>query len=191
MLNSTTSYRFGDKIRQIRERKGITLRKAAAEAGISESMLSQIEHNRVSPSIDTLLAISDVLETDVEYLFRDYKRNREPQIVRRNEGGRFTQGGITYTNLATMGRSGDTPGAEALYIELEPGKSKDNQEFGHPGEEIGFIISVQGRLHYGNGTWELESGDSVSFSSSVPHKLENTGKSVLLAIWIVSPPRNQ
>ncbi|MFP4365056.1 MAG: helix-turn-helix domain-containing protein [Spirochaetia bacterium] len=191
MLNSTTKYRFGDKIRSIRERKGITLRKAAESAGISESMLSQIEHNRVSPSIDTLLSISDALEMDVEYFFRAYKQNREPQIVRKNQGGRFTQAGISYTNLAKMGRSGEAPGAEALYIELEPGTSKNNTEFGHPGEEIGYIIQGNAKLLYGNGSWELTSGDSVSFSSSVPHRLENTGETPLRALWIVSPPRAQ
>ena len=40
-------------------------------AGVSESLVSQIERNRVSPAIDTLLALADALDIDLEYLFEE------------------------------------------------------------------------------------------------------------------------
>ena len=64
-------YKFGHKLRTVRERKGYTLKDVATEAEVSESLISQIERNKVSPSIDTLLLIADVLDIDHEYLFSD------------------------------------------------------------------------------------------------------------------------
>ena len=48
-------YTFGEKLRTVRERKGLTLKEVAGQAGVSESLVSQIERNKVSPSVDTLL----------------------------------------------------------------------------------------------------------------------------------------
>ncbi|HQB62440.1 MAG TPA: helix-turn-helix transcriptional regulator, partial [Spirochaetota bacterium] len=55
-------YYFGDKIRAVRKRKEYTLKYLAEKAGVSDSLISQIERNKVSPAIDTLLSIADVLD---------------------------------------------------------------------------------------------------------------------------------
>jgi transcriptional regulator with XRE-family HTH domain len=60
-------FKFGEKIRAVRERRSLTLREVAEQAGVSESLVSQIERNRVSPALDTLLSIADVLDLDLEY----------------------------------------------------------------------------------------------------------------------------
>ena len=51
--------------------------KVAEKAGVSESLVSQIERSKVSPSLDTMLTIADVLEIDLEYLFRDFKKDKK------------------------------------------------------------------------------------------------------------------
>ncbi len=62
-------YHFGEKLRQVREHRGYTLKVVAQRAGVSESLVSQIERNHVSPAIDTLLALADVRDINLEYLF--------------------------------------------------------------------------------------------------------------------------
>ncbi|MBW1912730.1 MAG: helix-turn-helix transcriptional regulator, partial [Deltaproteobacteria bacterium] len=52
-------YRFGDKLRRVREKRKVTMKEVALKAGVSESLISQIETNKVSPAIDTLLGIAD------------------------------------------------------------------------------------------------------------------------------------
>ena len=66
MSTKSTPFRFGEKLRTVRERKGYTLKVVAQAAGVSESLVSQIERNRVSPAIDTLLSLADALEIDLE-----------------------------------------------------------------------------------------------------------------------------
>ena len=62
-------YQFGEKLRAAREKKHLTLKTVALQAGVSESLVSQIERNKVSPAIDTLLSLASVLEINLEYLF--------------------------------------------------------------------------------------------------------------------------
>ncbi|MGL4369440.1 MAG: helix-turn-helix domain-containing protein, partial [Spirochaetota bacterium] len=57
-------YRFGEKLREVRERKQMTMKEVAEAAGVTESLISQIERNKVSPAIDTLLSITEILDID-------------------------------------------------------------------------------------------------------------------------------
>ena len=66
IVKEKMKYLFGHKLRTVRERKGYTLKDVASRAEVSESLISQIERNKVSPSIDTLLLIADILDIDYE-----------------------------------------------------------------------------------------------------------------------------
>ena len=55
-------YQFGEKLREVRERKKMTMRDVAEKAGVTESLISQIERNKVSPAIDTLFSIASSSE---------------------------------------------------------------------------------------------------------------------------------
>ena len=78
-------YHFGEKLRAVRERKGYTLKTVAERAGVSESLVSQIERNRVSPAIDTLLALATVLDINLEFLFEEYRTERPVQMILKEE----------------------------------------------------------------------------------------------------------
>ena len=58
--SNRTEYRFGEKIKKVRESQGITLKQLAHQMDVSTSLISQIENNKVSPSIDTLLNLADI-----------------------------------------------------------------------------------------------------------------------------------
>jgi transcriptional regulator with XRE-family HTH domain len=182
-------FQFGDKIRIVRERRGKTLKEVAEQADVSESLVSQIERNRVSPSIDTLLTIADVLEIDLEYLFRDYKRNKKVHIVRADKRNSLVLKDLKYEQLSVLNEPSKEHAIEALLLEIEPGAEKGDIEYGHKGNELGFILEGRGELLYGTEIYKLNEGDSVSFSSDIPHNLKNTGEKVLKAFWVITPPR--
>ena len=66
-------YYFGKTLREIRKRKNLTMKELSKKIGVSESLISQVETDKVSPAIDTLLKITDELNIDFEYLFKKYK----------------------------------------------------------------------------------------------------------------------
>jgi transcriptional regulator with XRE-family HTH domain len=190
------AYYFGEKIRMIRERRGLTLREVADHAGVSESLVSQIERNRVSPAIDTLLALADALDLDLEYLFADFRRDRPVKITRRGERTSFTRPGVLYERLART-EEGPSPrgtapgGIEAYTITLEPGAKTGSAQYGHPGWELGFVESGTAELRAGKRTYPLEPGDSVSFRADAPHVLVNSGDGPLRVFWVITPPKGE
>ncbi len=189
MIKSDVRCHIGEKIREVRERKGITLKSVAQAIGVSESLLSQIERNRVSPSLDTLISIADVLEIDLDYLFKDFKRDKDLCLVHRGGGKRLVLQTAVYEACAPHSLHPGADSVEVVFIDLPPRGEKGNPEYGHPGTETGIILSGEGALSYGSKTYTLTRGDSVSFASDMPHILRNTGKNSLEAVWIISPPR--
>ncbi|MGM0431561.1 MAG: helix-turn-helix domain-containing protein [Spirochaetota bacterium] len=184
-----TAYRFGDKLRQVRERQNFTLKALSAVVGVSSSLLSQIENNRISPSLDTLMSITEALEIDPEYLFEEIKQPREVSIVRKNERDGVRLRDVLYEQVSPSVDASDTLPYEIIELTVPPQGRKGSSEFGHPGRETGLIMEGTAILHYGSKTYQLQAHDSVTFASRVPHILENVGENQLKAIWVISPPR--
>lgn len=180
-------YHFGEKLRQVREHKGYTLKVVAQKAGVSESLVSQIERNHVSPAIDTLLALADVLDINLEFLFEEYRKTRPVHIIRAGERTTAIEDDILYENLSEPDSSDKNNTFETYVIKIPAGAHTHRGSYGHIGREVGVILKGKGSLKYENKEYSLNEGDSVSFSAGVPHVLENTGDTTLEAIWVVTP----
>ncbi|MBN2511273.1 MAG: helix-turn-helix transcriptional regulator [Spirochaetales bacterium] len=188
-MKDQVTHQFGDKIRKIRERKGVTLKDVASRIGVSESLVSQIERNKVSPSVDTLIAIADALNIDLEYLFRDYKKRKGLSIIREGSRTVHTQEGLAFEELSIISENDDEYAIEAFVLTIDPDYKKEDKEYGHKGQELGFILEGEADITYGGETHMLKAGDCVSFPSDVPHSLRNRSKKKMKALWIVTPPR--
>ncbi len=180
-------YHFGEKLRQVREHKGLTLKVVAQNAGVSESLVSQIERNHVSPAIDTLLALADVLDINLEFLFEEYRKERPVQIIRAQERPVQKEEEIVYEELARPASSDAANSIESYMLKVPVSAHTHRGSYGHLGREVGIIIQGRAKLTYENKEYILETGDSVSFSAGAPHLLENIGDVELQAIWVMTP----
>lgn len=189
MIKSEPKHQFGGKLRAVRERRGVTLKQVAGKAGVSESLVSQIERNKVSPSIDTLFSIADVLGIDYEYLFSDYRKKGKVEIIRASERSVTRDGLVTMSRLSIREEIPGEYSVEAFMLEVSPGGQTGDLEYGHAGREFGIVLDGEAELLYGDDTYDLSKGDTVSFASRIPHILKNRGAATLKAVWIVSPPR--
>jgi mannose-6-phosphate isomerase-like protein (cupin superfamily) len=73
--------------------------------------------------------------------------------------------------------------------ELEVGGSTGEQPYVHgDSEELVVVISGSVQLELGGELFDLESGDSIDYRSSTPHRISNTGQEVAEVMWIISPP---
>jgi transcriptional regulator with XRE-family HTH domain len=52
-------------VRQERERKGLSMTRVAEMSGLSQGMISLVEHEERNPSLDTLLRICCAMEIDL------------------------------------------------------------------------------------------------------------------------------
>ncbi len=181
------NYHFGEKIREVREKKQLTLKAVAQQAGVSESLVSQIERNRVSPAIDTLLSLAQVLDIRLEYLFEEYNRHGAVKVIHPDERRTIHEESVIYEEIARPSEKESEHSIESYLINIPVGEATHRGHYGHLGKEMGYIIEGTAKLKYEDKEYELEAGDSVNFSAGAPHTIENTGAGPLKALWVVSP----
>lgn len=185
----------GVRLREVRQRSGLSLRETAGRADISPAFLSQIENQKSQPSVSTLYALCSVLETTADELFdlerggdgggrNDSGKRAAVAVVRRGDRAKLRlASGVTWERLAT---SGSAP-VDCLFVTYEVGgaSTQDASRIRHGGTEYGIVLSGSLQIDLDFETVILEAGDSVSFDSTHPHRLSTVGESPAVAVWFV------
>jgi transcriptional regulator with XRE-family HTH domain len=179
--------KFGTTVRDLRQKKGYSLRDLSAASGCSISFLSQLERDLVSPTVANLKKIADALGVTVTSFFADESDNEEAVVVRKNERIRLASKAskVVYESLKAPQANSVL---EPLYQILEEGAYSGDENNIHLGEE--FVIVLKGRLEIflDEKSLILNEGDSAVYNSNTPHRWRNChdGKTELL--WVNTPP---
>ncbi len=183
----SVNLRLGRILKAYREKTGRNQGAVASKAGISVSMLSQIERGMVAPSIETLMRVCSVLELDVSHLFRMIAGDENPvRIHRSGERLRNEADGVRYEQLMTS-----TLGnwqTEMFLLEVAPGSGTTFRGGGHEGIEMGYVLEGDATLTVDGADYAIGKGDSIHFRSHLSHRLRNNGRKVFRAVWSISPP---
>jgi len=180
-------YKLGAQLRAIRKKRSLTGKNVADKAKLSTSLLSQIENNRISPSLDTLLKLLEVYGISPKEFFKNYETDSRVEIIRKDEREIFYRKNSKYEKLCGNSQSNGKHSFNAFFLELEPGSTRGDHKNGHIGRELGIVISGEAKLLYGDNDYKISKGDTVSFFSQIPHVLKNSNKDVFQAYWIVTP----
>ena len=184
---------IGGRLKEQRVRAGLSQRELARRTGLSPSLISQLESGQSRPSVGTLYAIVTELNVSLDQLIRGDGfaqgngseaglSDRSPVV---GPGGRATidlDSGVRWEELAD--RDDEVDFLLATY-EVGGASTSDQSLIRHQGQEYGYVI--RGTLHVQIGFQEhrLEPGDSISFDSTTPHRLENRGTEPVEAVWLV------
>jgi transcriptional regulator with XRE-family HTH domain len=181
----TTEVDVGERLREIRRLRRCTLRLVAERAGLSESFLSQVERGRASASIASLRRIADALGVNVADLFEPHDLPR-PRVLRRDERPALAFGILGRKLLLTPR---PLRHLEVFVGELDVGGSTGAEPYAHgDSEELFVVLYGDVQLELGGELYALESGDSIDYRSSTPHRITNTGEEPAEVMWIISPP---
>jgi transcriptional regulator with XRE-family HTH domain len=190
---------IGSRLREERQRQRLSLRKLADRIHISPSALSQIETGRSRPSVSTLYAIVSELDISFDELFArhsghsatrtllNHPRTKpgEDQIVQRAEDRPLIEleSGVRWERLNPTGERD----VDFLEVEYDVGgaSSRGRTLVHHAGREYGLVTGGKLKVTVGYQEYELGPGDSISFDSAVPHRLETLGDEPARAIWLV------
>ncbi len=199
----------GPRLRAHREQRQLSLRELARRLSISPSALSQIETGKSRASVSTLYAIVSELGISLDELFGGHQPPRraagrppkaqaaakarpagEPAGLDSDRVQRSgTRHGIDLQSGVRWERLTAQPDAEAdfLYVVYDVGgsSSQDDLFMRHAGREYGLVLSGTLEVTVGFETYALGPGDSISFDSTIPHRLRNTGSKPVTGVWLV------
>jgi transcriptional regulator with XRE-family HTH domain len=200
----TDSTAFGQRLRLERERQNIGVRELSRQLDVSASMISQIERGRVMPSVNTLYSITSALGISLDDLFAREPVSPRPRasngggappapadaraggLVQRRDGRKAIElgSGVRWELLTTHPETN----VEFLQTTYAVGAESAPADalMRHGGHEYGVVLSGRLGVTVGFETYELEPGDSISFTSSTPHRLFNLDPDDdTTAIWVV------
>ena len=175
---------LGGAIRRRRHGASLTLATVSERAGISVSMLSQVERGLLDPSLDTLRNIADALGTAPFRLLAE--EGPVAGVIRRGERRVVTD---ETGNLHSQLLSPSAEGAFAIAVwELQPGESRLGDGRSEPGEEANVLLQGAARLEIGDELIKLATGDCVTFDQRSPRRVTALGRESLIVLAVVCPP---
>jgi transcriptional regulator with XRE-family HTH domain len=185
---------IGERLRVARQSQGLTARDVAKRVGVSPSLISQIERDKVNPSVSTLWGLVTVLGLTMSDLFSEVER---PQVAPSTEASPppaplTAEGSRAVVNLASGVRwerltAESDPFVEFLMVVYPAGSSSCDEDslVRHGGKEYGYVIRGRLGVRIGFDEYELGPGMALSFDSSSPHRLWAIGDEDAEAIWVV------
>jgi transcriptional regulator with XRE-family HTH domain len=182
---------IGERIRQLRQRKGMGLVELGRHTGLSASFLSQLETGRVVPTLRNLARIAMVFSRSLIYFFEP-ERPEMFRIVRAGDRQRLPQTGVE--DPAYFFESlGQVPAEQSIapYVaEFLPGpEARPQRPHQHAGMEFLVVLSGRLQLTHDGMVDVLDEGDAVYFDAEAVHSYEQLGENPCSAMILsVSDP---
>ena len=178
---------MGTKIKKLRKAKGLTLKEISKKVGLSTSLISQIENDKVTPSIATLFKIANLLGKKTSFFLDDDKEGLylESPVVKRMERTilHSKNSKIRYELLNPKLRD-----AKVEFLEVILDRGCETGIYTHGGEEYGVVLVGKLETIIEGSSFVLRPGDSIAFDSSRPHGFRNLSRGGTRVIWAISPP---
>ncbi len=206
---------LSEKLKTLRLWNHLTLVELSKKSGVSKSLLSRIERGRSVPTITTIQKIASALGIILSDFFANSGSESSTPFANTDPLNSIAHGKPSYALPGNGG--GDTKqiavlhegkrkklimpwGAyyemlcpnlqgkmEFIYLHYPVG-TKAEESYSHEGEECGIVLEGRLKAVIGGQEFILESGDSIYFESSIPHRWENVGDVEVKAIWAITPP---
>ena len=176
---------IGGKIKRLRVRLGLTQEELAARTELTKGFISQLERDKTSPSIATLMDILEALGTNVSEFFSD--READEVVVFEAEDMFIKEDAEAGVRIRWLVANAQKNALEPILVTLEPGASTQAQD-PHEGEEFGYVLSGSVTLVCGEQKHKVRRGDAFYFHPTGVHYLTNNGKRSGEVLWVSTPP---
>jgi transcriptional regulator with XRE-family HTH domain len=173
----------GQRVRNARKARKMTLRDLSRQIGYSESLLSKIENGKGNPPLSTLHHLTKALGISISSLFADADT---PEVAIYRNGERALLHASQTVTLEALIPHTESHRLQAHIHIIAPNGSPDGA-YSHEGEEVGFILDGQIKLIVNETAYILSKGDSFSFRSELPHSYENPGRKEARVLWVNTP----
>ncbi|MGM0432719.1 MAG: helix-turn-helix domain-containing protein [Spirochaetota bacterium] len=168
---------IGKYIQKLRNSRSLTLNVLSERSGVSKAMLSQIEADKVNPTIATVWKIARGLGVEIHALLggentpqRSFSVNRYEDITQLDTDDE----GVHIHVLSPLSMVEDL---EMYMIIFDPDAKLSSEPHFPQTEEYLTVIEGSVFVQAGNRTAELHKGDFISYHCDIAHAIENRGES--------------
>jgi transcriptional regulator with XRE-family HTH domain len=168
---------LGDRIRKVREMRGLSREDLSSRTGIGLEILEQVEDNRMVPPLGTLIKLGKAVEMKMGYFISPglekpmtvVRAECRPTIARYGMR-RSEQYGYFYQSLAPEKAN---RAMEPFLVNLVPSEARELSS--HDGQEFIFVLEGKIQARVGEQVETLGPGDSVYYDSGCPHLIKCLG----------------
>ena len=173
----------GPRIRDLRTKKGLSLRALAQLSGLSTNAISLIERGDNSPTVSSLHSLASALNVPITAFF-EQQGNGQVIHLKKEQRPTSATAGVTMENL---GSGLPNQQIEPFLITIKPGGSSTSSQITHSGEEFIYVLKGSLVCKISEQEYELEEGDSLLFLASQPHIYLNQSSKVARILIIFQP----
>ena len=174
---------LGQKIRHMRQVRGLTAVALAKHARVTSGFISQLEYSQTVPSLQTLERVAAALDVSLMYFFLE--ESRQPQVMRQRQRQLIHEGddGSRLWLLSPL----PPQHLELALLELPRGAVSWSTVRSHEGQQCHLVLQGTVRADYANHTYRLEEGDSIRWDATTPYRLENIGDNDVRILIAMAP----
>jgi transcriptional regulator with XRE-family HTH domain len=177
----------GSKLQAIRKAQKLSLDDLSKRAGVSKSMLSDVERNQANPTVGVLWRLATALGVSLTDLLGDGKTEKTPAsvVLVAAHAIPVTKSNDGRCELRILGPISLTGKVEWYELTIEPGGvlASDPHEAGskeHLSVQHGTLL-----VQAADSSQQVKSGDTARYAADVPHSMTNNGKTIAKAVLVV------
>lgn len=177
---------LGQRIRELRTRRGISQTELAKLVGVTPSNISQVESGQIYPSLPALIKMAEILSVEMSAFFQEYSDIQHRLVFPEAEAVEIAlpdmpKNSVSARLLTPIDVDLET---EAYLIEIPPRSTLPSHFFIHKGGEIGYLLSGKLQMKAGTATYVIRPGDVISLKQEMPSQWKNTGTVSARMLWL-------
>lgn len=174
----------GHKLRELRNRQGLSLRALADRSGLNVNTLSMIENGKSSPTVGTLQQLALALEVPIATLFESEPVEKQVVFTPAEQRPVASFGS---TRMQHLGKDLAGNVVQPFVVTLKPGMGSGDRMIVHTGHEFVYCLNGSIRYQIEQNEYLLKAGDSLLFEAHLSHSWENKGNDTAQFLLILYP----
>jgi transcriptional regulator with XRE-family HTH domain len=170
---------LGQRMRNQRRRKSMTLQQLAEKSGVSIGYLSQVERGNATPTLGTLSQIAAALNVSADYFIATPRT--VDSLTCAGKRPRFSVDGsaLEYEQIGA-----DHPDLELTSVILHVPPGYTSEVVSHVGEEIIYVLDGEICQRVDGRDYLMRPGDSLHYLGTHPHSWSNQTKNPARIMWV-------
>lgn len=180
--------RVGHTLAALRQSRALSLDELSRQAGVSKSMLSQIERNQANPTVAVVWRLANALGVPLAELL-DGDRPAPPAVTtvaaHATPSLRSPDGLCELRILSPIELAGQF---EWYALSVQPGGALESDAHEPGSREHLSVLSGSLSVTSAETSSLLKAGDTARYAADQPHAIRNTGRSTAQALLVVLHP---